>query len=278
MHDFLIDNLKKYYSDNEISDIMSGFSCKRKTTFRINNIKSNKEEIENYLNKYGFVYHNPKEYKDCYILDNETLIYETNKINIRDLDIYKDGKIYIQNISSMLTVLTLDPKEGDNILDMCSAPGGKATMIQSVTQNKAYVTACELNKIRYDKLKYNIDMQRANVYLLNKDARLLDDNLKYDKILLDAPCSGSGTLDILNDNYEKFFTSKLISKSIENQQKLLSKAMRLLKKGGTLVYSTCSILNCENEEIVEKLKPYEMIKIMPNDIYEGFFICKKIIK
>lgn len=276
MHEFLVDNLRKYYNESEISEIMSGFSCKRKTTFRINNIKSNRDEIEHSLDEIGLRYTHPIEYADCYILDNETDIYDKNHISIRNLDIYKQGKIYIQNISSMLPVLALDPKEGENILDMCSAPGGKATMIQSVTGNKANVTACELNKIRYDKLKYNIEMQGANVYLLNKDARLLDDNLKYDKILLDAPCSGSGTLDISNANYEKYFTNKLISKSIENQRKLISKALRLLKKGGTLVYSTCSILNCENEEVVDKLKPYEMTKIMPNDIYEGFFICKKV--
>ena len=277
MHEFLLDNLRKYYTENEIKDIMSGFSCKRKTTFRINKIKSNKDEIESILDDNGFKFHNPKEYADCYILDNEYEVSSTKHINIRDLNIYKEGKIYIQNISSMLPVLKLEPHDGENILDMCSAPGGKTTMIQSITHNKANVTACELNKIRYEKLKYNINMQAANVYLLNIDAMSLDDNLKYDKILLDAPCSGSGTLDITNNNYEKYFTKELIDKSIKKQQKLLNKALKLLKKSGVLVYSTCSILNCENEDIVSKLIPDDTVKIMPDEIYEGFFVCKKIV-
>lgn len=277
MHEFLLDNLNKYYSENEIKDIMSGFSCKRKTTFRINNIKSNKDEIESLLNKYGFTYHNPKEYEDCYILDENFVIVDDNKLGIRDLDIYKEGKIYIQNISSMIPVLELEPKEGENILDMCSAPGGKTTMIQSITHNKANVTACELNKIRYEKLKYNIDLQGANVYLLNTDAMSLDDNLKYDKIILDAPCSGSGTLDITNDNYKKYFIKELIDKSIKKQQKLINKASKLLKKSGTLIYSTCSILNCENEDMVSKYKPVDIVKIMPDEIYEGFFVSKIIL-
>ena len=177
----------------------------------------------------------------------------------------------------MLPVFMLDAKEGENILDMCSAPGGKTTMIQSLTNNKANVTACELNKIRYEKLKHNIELQAANVYLLNIDAISLDDNLKFDKILLDAPCSGSGTLDINNDNYKEYFTKELIDKSIKKQHKLLNKALRLLKKNGTLIYSTCSILNCENEDIISKLSPVETIKILPDDIFEGFFVSKIII-
>lgn len=277
MSDFLIENLTKYYTEKEIKNILSGFSCKRKTTFRVNNIKSNKVEIESVLNKFDFKYQKPKEYVDCYILETDYVIINDNRIGIRDLDIYKEGKIYIQNISSMLPVLMLCPKENENILDMCSAPGGKTTMIQSLTNNKANITACELNKIRYDKLKYNIDLQGANVYLMNIDAMFLDDNLKYDKILLDAPCSGSGTLDITNDNYKKYFTKELIDKSIKKQQKLLNKALKLLKKGGTLIYSTCSILNCENEDIVSKLRIIDTIKTMPDNIYEGFFVSKIII-
>lgn len=274
MHEFLIDTLKKYYTDLEIDKILSGFSCKRKTTFRINNIKSNKNEIEDELKKYKFQYVNAKEYEDCYVLNDDNVIIDDKKNNIRDTDIYKNGKIYIQNLSSMIPVLELNPLENENILDMCAAPGGKTTMIQSLTNNKSFLTALELNKIRYEKLKYNIETQNANVYLMNKDVLSLDDNIKFDKILLDAPCSGSGTININNNNYEKYFTKELINKSIERQKKLIKKAFKLLKTNGVLIYSTCSILNCENEDIVSQYKPIKTIKLLPDDIYEGFFVAK----
>lgn len=266
---FVINTLKKYYTDKEIDLIISGFSLKRKTTFRINYIKSNEKEIDEYLKSNNIKYNKFDKIKGAYIL--------TDNINVNDLSIYNEGKIYVQSLSSMLPVLYLDVKENDNILDMCSAPGGKTTQIQSICNNKANVTAIELNKIRYNKLLFNIDLQSANVLTMNIDANNLDDNLKFDKILLDAPCSGSGVLDLTNNNYEKYFTQELIDKSVKRQKLLIRKALKLLKKGGTLVYSTCSILNVENEEQVKSLPKGEIIKVLPDELYEGFFIYKGII-
>ena len=261
--------LKEYYNDNEINEIISGFSVKRKTTFRINNLKSNELEIENFLNSNNINFTKYNDIPYAYILNDE--------YNIFNSSIYNEGKIYIQNLSSMLPVIYLDVKPNENILDMCAAPGSKTTQIQSVSHNTVNLTAVEMNKFRYEKLIYNIKMQGANVLTINKDARLLDDNFKFDKILLDAPCSGSGILDITNDNYKKYFTKELIQKSIERQKVLIKKAIKLLKKGGTLVYSTCSILNSENEEQINNLPKGEILKILPNELFEGFFVYKGIL-
>ena len=130
----------------------------------------------------------------------------------------------MQNPATFLSALLLKPKTNDNILDMCAAPGGKSMMIQSITKNKSNVTACEINNIRFEKMVYNFKIQNENVYSLNKDARELNDNLKFDKILIDAPCSGSGTFDISDDKYEKYFTEILIeqiqSQYLNNPQQL----------------------------------------------------------
>ena len=203
----------------------------------------------------------------------------------------------MQSLSSMLPPIILEPKQGKDILDMAAAPGGKTTQIAALTNNKTNITACEMNKIRAERLKYNIEKQGANVYVMLQDARYIDDFFSFDQILLDAPCSGSGTLNI-DDNLEETFTKKLIDKSIKAQNALLRKAINVLKKGQEMIYSTCSILSCENEEIIEKyvkdnkveIVPidYEWINnlpllpskingtlcICPNEYYEGFFIAK----
>ena len=152
-----------------------------------------------------------------------------------------------------------------------------------------------MNKIRIEKLKYNIDMQGAKgIFIMQKDSRQIDDFFKFDKILLDSPCSGSGTLE-LNDIEEKYFTKELVEKSVKSQMQLLKKAFRILKKGGYIVYSTCSILKEENEEIIknalsgqnyvaEEISFEDVPKlpttiqgtlcVKPTELYEGFFVSK----
>ena len=137
---------------------------------------------------------------------------------------------------------------------MAAAPGGKTTQIASLTNNKAHITACEMNKIRAEKLKYNIQKQGAtSVYVMETDSRRISDFFSFDQILLDSPCSGSGTLSTEDTNMEKYFTQKLIDKCIKTQTELLKKAIKVLKPGKDMVYSTCSILSCENEDILNKI-------------------------
>ena len=212
---------------------------------------------------------------------------------------YKNGEIYLQSLSSMLPPLILEPREKENILDMTAAPGGKTTQIAMLANNKALITACEKNKIRYDRLAYNVEKQGAKgINLMQEDSRKLSNYFSFDKILLDAPCSGSGTLYSEDENLEKYFTEELISRSAKTQEILLNKALNILKKNGEIVYSTCSILKEENELILKKILKqgkYEIIPInlekykalpllptiiegvmcvMPTDLVEGFFVAK----
>ena len=222
-----------------------------------------------------------------------------NEQKVRDLEIYKNGEIYLQSLSSMMPVIALAPKSNENILDMAAAPGGKTTQIAAKTQNEAFITACEKNKIRAERLKYNIEKQGVtSVNILIEDARNLSDYLSFDKILLDAPCSGSGTIYSQDSNLEKVFTQELVQRSVKTQYELLKKAINILKKGQEMIYSTCSILEVENEKNVEKLLKTNNIEIVPidknlffnvpllksniegtitvcpNNLYEGFFMAK----
>ena len=290
---FLKELLEKQYGKEITETIIKGYTTKRKTTLRVNTIKSNAEEIKNELEKEKIEYEQVKWSKEALIIKN------ANEKTIQEMEIYKNGKIYMQSLSSMLPPIILEPKEGTDILDMAAAPGGKTTQIATLTNNKAHITACEKNKIRAERLKYNIDKQEATcVFIMPKDSRFIDDFFSFDQILLDAPCSGSGTLDFNDKNTEKYFTEQLIERSSKTQKTLLEKAIKLLKPGHEMVYSTCSILECENEEVVAtaiKGKNAEIIPInfkgieelpilttkipgtlcvKPTDLYEGFFVAK----
>ena len=237
--------LEKQYGEKTTKEIVEGYSSKRKTTLRINTIKSNIEEIKKELEKEKIEYKQVKWSNEALIIENE------DEKTIQQMDIYKEGKIYLQSLSSMLPPIILEPKEGTDILDMAAAPGGKTTQIAALTNNKAHITACEKNKIRAERLKYNVDKQGVTcVFIMPKDSRFIDDFFSFDQILLDAPCSGSGTLDFNDQNIDKYFTEQLVERSSKTQKTLLAKAIKLLKPGHEMVYSTCSILECENEEVV----------------------------
>ena len=290
--EFLISLLKEQYGEEHAKRILDGYSKKRVTSFRVNNLKSNYKKIEEELKKNNIEFEKIVWNKDAFIIKD---VFQNV---IEELDIYKNGKIYIQSLSSMLPPIILDPKEGEDILDMTAAPGGKTTQIASIVNNKANITACEMNNIRFERLKYNIEKQGARVFAMQKDSRKIEDFFSFDKILLDAPCSGSGTLSVYDNKIEKYFTEKLIEKSIRAQSSLLRKATKLIKIGKELVYSTCSILDVENENIVNEIlkdNNFEIVPIkfdgmedlpllptkikgtlciMPNELYEGFFVAK----
>ena len=178
--EFLISLLKEQYGEEHAKRILDGYSKKRVTSFRVNNLKSNYKKIEEELKKNNIEFEKIVWNKDAFIIKD---VFQNV---IEELDIYKNGKIYIQSLSSMLPPIILDPKEGEDILDMTAAPGGKTTQMASMTNNKANITACEMNSIRAERLKYNIEKQGASrVFCLVKDSRKLEDFFSFDKILLD---------------------------------------------------------------------------------------------
>ena len=291
--EFLKIKLEKQYGNEIAKKIFEGYKIKRKTTFRINTLKSNSVEVEKALNENNFDFEKVDYIDHAYILNN------SNEKDLEKLSIYEEGKIYVQSLSSMFPPIILNPKENADILDMAAAPGGKTTQIASLVQNKANITACEMNSIRAERLKYNIEKQGASsVYVMQKDSRQIDDFFKFDQILLDAPCSGSGTLNFDDINLEKYFTPGLIEKSIKSQLALLRKAINIVKPGGEIVYSTCSILEEENEKVLNEILKNENLKIvpinvepnaqipllptkiegticiLPNQFFEGFFVSK----
>ena len=289
---FLYHFLIEQYGENLTNTILEGYSQKRPVTLRANTLKADITDIKNIFDKLQISYKEVSWYKDALILEN------TSEDQIKNLEIYQNGEIYLQSLSSMIPPLVISPKENENILDMAAAPGGKTTQMLALSQNKAFITACEKNKIRAERLQYNLNKQGANrVNVMIKDARQLDDFFSFDKILLDAPCSGSGTISIFDKKLETTFTEDLVNHSSKVQHDLLKKAITLLKPGHEMVYSTCSILAKENENILRKFIDLKQIEILPievsifsdaillptsiegtlcigpSDLYEGFFVA-----
>ena len=273
--------------------IKMGYSEKRMTTIRANTLKLSSKSVKEQLKELNVNFSEICWNKDAFIIENKT------EMDMRNFSMYENGEIYLQSLSSMIPPLIVNPKEQESILDMAAAPGGKTTQMAALSNGKAMITACEKNKIRADRLKYNLDKQGATrVTVMVQDARKLDDFFSFDKILLDAPCSGSGTLYLEDKDIEKTFTMELVERSVRTQKELIRKAAKILKKGGELVYSTCSILKEENEDVIKEIlksgrveivpietKEFEGVPLLPvsiegticvcpDKLYEGFFVAK----
>lgn len=293
LSEFLTNELIKQYGEGTYNKIIEGYNQKRFTTLRVNTLKAKVSYICSVLSENNIEYEKVSWNNEALIIKN------ANEIDIKELEIYKNGEIYLQSLSSMMPAIILEPKENEDILDMTAAPGGKTTQIAALTNNKSNITACEMNSVRADRLKYNVEKQGAtSVTVLKEDSRRLNDYFSFDKILLDAPCSGSGTILLNNERTYKNFSENLVKKTIKSQKDLLKKAIKILKPGHELVYSTCSILKQENENIIkeiiekgqaevmpineEKLKDIPKLKsnidgvltVCPNEYYEGFFVAK----
>ncbi len=291
--EFLYKMLLNEYGKDIAKDIIDGYSSNRPVTFRVNTSKTDVNTIKEKLKSLDI------KLKELSWNDKAFIIEDTDINKIKELDMYKNGEIYLQSLSSMIPPIVVNPKEGENILDMAAAPGGKTTQMANLSNNKAMITACEKNKIRAERLKYNLEKQGASrVTVMMKDARRLDDFFSFDKILLDAPCSGSGTLSLNDENLHITFTKELIQRSIKTQKELLKKTVKILKVNGELIYSTCSILKDENERVVEEILKTPNIEVVPIDkelfkdvpllpvdiegclcvcptnLYEGFFVVK----
>ena len=253
------------------AEVWAGLEAERVTSCRVNTLKTDRTAVAAAFQAAGLACETAPCYADALVLPHGS------EPAIRKLEVYTEGRIYLQSLSAMLPPLLLGAQAGEDVLDMCAAPGGKTSEIVQLTRQRAMVTACEPDRVRCDRLRSNLKRlgcERVNV--LNTDARKLDDLFRFDRILLDAPCSGSGTL---RPGESAAFSEKLVVNSARLQRQLLEKACGLLKRGGTLVYSTCSVLRQENEETVRAVlrKPGLRLRPVPPDAFPGLRLLENTL-
>lgn len=203
--------------------------------------------------------------------------------NIASSKEYHEGLVTIQDESSQMVARLLNPQKTDYVLDMCSAPGGKTTHLAMLMENQGRIDAYDLYEHKIALIKENLKrLHIHNVHPQAHDALTLDEvyeNETFDKILLDAPCSGLGVL--ARKPEIKYHDSSQMDEIIEIQKKLLEKAYALLKKGGNIVYSTCTINKKENEKQIamftqnhQDMKVMAEKTILPYEYHsDGFYMC-----
>ena len=290
---YLAQLLCAQYGEETAEKIAHGYEAQRAVTLRVNPLKGDAKAVREKLAAQGIEISDVSWYADAMIAHG------VREDVLEKLPMYEAGEIYLQSLSSMIPPLLMGTKPGENVLDMAAAPGGKTTQIAALTGNQAMITACEMNKIRADRLKYNVQRQGASrVTVMNIDSRNMDDLFSFDRILLDAPCSGSGTVQLGNPRSKGQFNKANLDKTTKMQETLLLKALKLLRPGCEMIYSTCSVLAQENENIVTRVLKKANAEVVPLDLgafadvpqlpvtipgtlcvcpdalYEGFFVAK----
>lgn len=279
MPEWLVEELLKEYSIQEVEEICKFSNEKPKTTIRINTLKISQEEFINKLQEREI------EYEETEIAN---FINIKNVKNIGQLDLFKEGLFTVQDLGAGKIGLVLNPKSNELVLDACSAPGGKTTHLAELMNNKGKIVACDIHEHRIKLVEENANRLGINIIDTQiHDASILKEEYieKFDKILLDVPCLGFGVMKRKPDI--KWQRKKEDIEEITNIQfNILKTCSRYLKTGGALVYSTCSILKNENENIikewlndenVEKSNKYKIEyeeKLLPSQNSDGFYICK----
>ncbi|MBX1886355.1 RsmB/NOP family class I SAM-dependent RNA methyltransferase [Campylobacter peloridis] len=284
--------LDEIYTKEQKEQILQSFIEEKNINIFRNALTINALELEKILNSEQIVYEKISEF--CYKIPYKY------KSNLSSMKAFNEGFFYIQNYSSYLCAKALDVRAGQNVLDMCAAPGGKSINLANFMQNEGYLACVEASKDRFFILQENLKkygVKNAKTFL--KDAKSIGRicPLKFDKILLDAPCSTFAKMGL---KIQK--NTKEIKQIASLQKKLLHSALLALKHGGELVYSTCTFLQEENEEVLEnafrnkdfnlQLLDFELLnadfvqakskefdlsfakRVLPNDYVDGFFIAK----
>jgi len=231
---------------------------------RVNTLKSSVSEVRKRLEKNWFLKPIPW-CKEGFWVEHKGED-KQKRYDIGNVLEHQLGYIYVQEAASMIPPVALKPGPGETILDLCSAPGSKASQAGAMMQNKGMLVANELQAERIKALSINLQrMGVSNTLITRMPGRWFDNTtLRFDKVLVDAPCSGTGTI---RRSYKtlKMWSPDMIRKLAAQQKQLIASGYKVLKPGGIMVYSTCTLEPEENEGVVswllEKYKDARIQKI-----------------
>ena len=254
-----LNSISDYAAVNETVNLVKKYDKRSSGFVRTNTLKISRDELIEKLKENGL-----KAYKVSII--DEAIRVENLK-DIENNELFKEGLFTIQDISSMMASKVLNPKENSNALDVCSAPGGKTTHIATLMNNTGKVISRDVFEHKLKLINNTVNrLGLTNVEVENFDASILDENSinKFDYVLADVPCSGLG---IIRRKPEIKYKSKAEIKDLPVlQRKILENASKYVKGGGNLLYSTCTILDSENIEVINNfLKENDNFELVPID-------------
>ena len=271
------------YGWEKTKSMAESFLNQERTTIRVNTMMTDREKLIDDLKKQGIqaekvVLRDYPDFKQgLYIWEYDYLL------KIKE---FAQGQFYVQDVSSMLPVWFLNPKEGDFVVDVCAAPGGKSIHAAQLMQGLGVVEARDLTDYKVGLIEENIARARLkNVKAVKWDALILDESLvgKADGVIADLPCSGLGVLKKKPDIRYRM-TREQQEELSRLQRQILSNACQYVKPGGTLLYSTCTVNKIENEDntdwFLQNHREFSLAKerqIFPGESCgDGFYLAKMI--
>ncbi len=250
----------KIFSEKELFELIFG-SMKKQPYIRINTLKISQENAINLLKNMGV--------EATIVLDSPPMLKVVSGYKKLSRSIFvKKGYFYFQDIASILSVVELDPQKNEKILDVSAAPGGKTAAIAQLMENTGFIVANDVSEKRINAMKESLSNQGVlNCVVFKVDftseqtVRKLFADFKFDRILIDAPCTGSGLIGFKPNRYI-IQNLKKINEYVSLQNKLIKNAITLLKKNGMLVYSTCSLTLEENEFLINNvLDEFDFVRL-----------------
>lgn len=279
--------------------ILRGMGAHRRTTLRVNALRARPEEMARFLRERGAAFRRVPWCRDAFILS------ELRERDVERWDWYRDGRLYLQSLSSMIPALALSPRPGERVLDIAAAPGSKTTQMAAMMGNQGSILAVEIDEVRSQRLRYNVDLQGcAIVEVRTGRGEKIGSELphSFDRALLDVPCSGEGRFLVGEAATSRGWSPRVVAESARLQRRLLASGVGALKPGGVLVYSTCTLNLEENERMIQwaleslpvDAEPVPVridgsfagmsrglhpgvacaLRIFPDENREGFFICR----
>jgi len=256
----VISKLLELVGSEETRAILREFNQVYPISIRVNTLKSSVEEVISALEKEGVT---PSIGR--YV---PTVIKFKGPYNFDKSQLFKEGKIVIQEEAPALASILLDPKPGEVVVDMCAAPGGKTEHMGELMRNQGTIYAFDVDEVRIDRMRLLLKRTGIKIVKIFKEdarnaPRILGSGVA-DRVLLDAPCTSSGTI-MKNQELRWRITEEKIREFQKLQLELLEAAVKLAKKGGRILYTTCSLFREENEDVVMQVldKYKNAIKLVP---------------
>lgn len=281
------------WGESFTKDLLSSLLFSLPTYIRVNTLKTSLEEVKASLDENNIVYEEDKD------IAGLLKIGDSNTKPIPQLQEFKNGKIVIQQKASVLVPIVLDPTPGENVLDLCASPGSKTSQIASIMGDEKGLVAIDIDQDRMRILLGRMELLGVkNVKSIQSDSRNLPEKFKnfFDKILIDPPCSSTGTFNS-RPEIKWRLRRRDLRLYTKLQTELLEAAAKMVKNQGIVVYSTCSLFHAENHHIIRSFLashqnfslrntvPFiglksSMLENKAQEIYphlhssEGFFIAK----
>ncbi|MDQ1298914.1 MAG: tRNA (cytosine49-C5)-methyltransferase [Campylobacterota bacterium] len=299
-----VQRLRQIVPREHIEAILKTFDAPKQVTFRVNTLKSSPKELEDELDAANIPY------ERIGWRDGIYRILPQDKLRLTQTDAFYGGRLYIQNLASMVAPMILAPLPEETVLDLAAAPGGKTLMLAGMMENTGWLSAVEPTRERFFRLRTNLETQGVtNAHTYMTDGRSVGKKCPemFDRIMLDAPCSSEARFKTHEPKSMSFWSIHKAKETSKLQRRLLLSAYDALKPGGKLLYCTCSFSPEENESPLHHLlqrhgeylttlpialpfdniqKPLECwgkevfdvriqnaVRILPTDTIDGFFLC-----